>query len=95
MTDYEKMLREGPRVAPEPRSAEPIEWAGARQATAPAEGRPAPGRPSGWSLRLAPLGIAVVFFAVSVLGAGRYIELLLVAVAVAAVLARLVRRARG
>jgi len=90
MNDREKMLAEGPRVAPEPRSVdgyeppvlvgdEPVVLAGDAAGTA----KPARARRLG---RLLPLGIPLAFVLANVAGFGEYVGLIVIAGAVAAVL---------
>ncbi|HEY7537642.1 MAG TPA: hypothetical protein VH721_06615 [Gaiellaceae bacterium] len=103
MTDLDKMLEEGPRVAPEPRMAEADVAGGATEAPAlpPSEEEEkqdgveeAPLRSSDWPRRLLPLAIVAVFFAANTWGLWSYTEILFVALAAGSVLFALVRRAR-
>ncbi len=102
MTDLEKMLEEGPRVAPEPRMAEADVAVGAQKrvpqtadsGTPPSGSDPVRGRASGWLRRLAPLAVVAAVLIVSDLGAGSYAEVLFVALVAGSVLVTFLRRAR-
>ncbi len=94
MNEHERMLAEGPRVAPEPPAAvdsmpagssppapAPTTQGGARRARRPLT-------------RLVPLGLLAVFLALSHAGLGRYAFLAFIAVAAGAGLIEKARRAR-
>jgi hypothetical protein len=93
MSDHERMLAEGPRVAPEPRIAE-AEVAGAPET---AEARTAAGagatQASVWLRRVVPLAIFAVFVLASEVGVGAYAELLFVALVGIAVVVGLLKGA--
>jgi hypothetical protein len=90
MNERDRMLAEGPRVAPEPTAA------GATPGPAPEPpvlptGRPSPPFPLA---RLVPLAVLVLFLLASFTGLGRFAWIVFVAVALLAALARR-RKARG
>jgi hypothetical protein len=99
MTDLDKMLEEGPRVAPEPRMAETTAASGEQRAPLPSEAGGLEGtspwwRSSGWVRRLVPLGVVVAVLLLNDLGAGDYATLLFVALVVGSLLWSFLRRAR-
>jgi hypothetical protein len=97
MNERERMLAEGPRVAPEPPTADgfaPIDDASPRPSPSPS---PSSSRNRSWQIplslrRLIPLAVfAVVLLSNS--GAGKYAISAIAAIAVGAALIRVVRKA--
>jgi hypothetical protein len=92
MSERDRMLAEGPRVAPEPRTAGTTAGPVSDRPVVPT-GRPSPSFP--FSLvRLMPLAVLALFLLASFTGLGRFAWILFVALGVlTAVLRR--RKARG
>jgi hypothetical protein len=97
MNERERMLAEGPRVAPEPPTADGFAPVDASPRPSPQSSSPPTSRKRSWQVpvslrRLIPLAVfAVVLLSNS--GAGKYAILAIAAIAVGAALIRVVRKA--
>jgi hypothetical protein len=97
MNERERLLAEGPRVAPEPPTADGFAPIDASPRPSPASSSPSTSRSRSWQIpvslrRLIPLAVfALVLLSNS--GAGKYAIWAIVAIAVGAMLIRVVRKA--
>ena len=91
MDEHDRLLAEGPRVAPEPESAEPA----APVVPAPRRPRQSQQIPARMLWRLVPLGVFAVVLIANGRGSGHYAFAVFAAIIAVSAIVRMIRRRRG